>query len=678
MRALAGVMKYVGIVLISGVLILAFCVGLMFFMPKMRLFGYYFRQVDARSQLMGEPIDLSSSFSGDKIKLTIEAHDYDIIIQPIEVKDKCAFYIYQETDYIGFLKGVKENEGTPLEKTVAKLYPERREASINKSDPSAGVYHWIFDEPQGILSMNAENKIVINVPYSKGGKPLFYDLDITTHNGDIHLTNSVDEKDKYLNTLNISGLSLKTNKGNAYFKGIGSNVDEGTEGEGENTQKTAPKVLRLNNLDITTNGGTFDFRKFEKVTVLDKVELTSKKAKYLFNTVATHDGNSEGNLPNGIVVNGDNVEFRADSVYCGEDGFTFKSTTGVLDVKKLISGKITDLGGSSKWGYVDKYIYSGDGYKKDDGKTEFYIQGAVPYENTIFTDTAAVKLGTIVGKLGMYNELGDVVIDTLCHQASIRTENGDIVIEKSGVFPDERSKSTKEQMGSSEVRYAETSSLILYSTYGNIEVKKYYQDAVVHSKKGKIRLTSMSDDGAATTKGSVSFSTESVTDATDKITVSGYKRYFYTDVTTKDGQVWVTSDKNPVRVNASDNATINVVVKDVLPEKIELGQYYKYNAETKQKEITVFQYSLNPFNDYMYEFKTENGTVDATLPLKSYTLRIDCKKIEGNVGATEADDFKVKDSDGKLKPVDVQISSKNDKQCAILIDGKKAVVRSDI
>ena len=40
----------------------------------------------------------------------------------------------------------------------------------------------------------------------------------------------------------------------------------------------------LNNLNITTNGGTFDFTHFDKVVVNNnKVVLDSKKANYIFN-----------------------------------------------------------------------------------------------------------------------------------------------------------------------------------------------------------------------------------------------------------------------------------------------------------------------------------------------------------------------------------------------------------
>jgi len=685
MRALAGVMKYIGIVLISGILILSFCVGLMFFMPKIRIFGYYFRQVDMPGQML-KSVELSEKFlsgSGSTkiIALNIEASNYDVIIKPT-TKEKIE--IFQESDYVGFLKGTKINEGTPSEKVVAEKYPQFKEANLNKSDPDIGFYHWIFVEPEGKLSMRADNSITICVPYKVGDTNLMYDINLKTKDGDIHLTNSVNaDTEKYEHSLRVNSISLTTRKGNAFIEGVSSSTIEEKDDEGNTI---AHRSISLNNLDITTEGGKFDFTNYDTLVVNNKVSLNSKNAKYTFNTLRTYSTYSEGNLSGGIEIQGENIEFIADTVYCGQDGFSYKSNTGVLKINRLISGKIEELEDQpeSIYGLVNKFVNTEKGVQRDNDKKEFFIKNAIPYENTIFTDSASVKLGCVVGKLGLNNELGDVEIGCLSHQASVRTENGNINIGESGIFPDERTEITKSKNGDDLKKkyYSNTSSLILYSIYGNISVGEYYQDAVVYSKKGKIDLVSKYIDKFET-KGDeavLSVKTFNESDKSDEITIFGAERYYYTSIKTKDGRVNITSDKNPIKVEASDNATINVVLKDILPENKVLGQYQKYNDKTGKKELTEYHYSLNPFGQesYMYQFITENGTVDATLPMKSYKIKIDCNKIEGNIGATGAEDFKQKDADGKLKPFDVQISNNNAKQPRILIDGKNAKVRSTI
>jgi len=606
MNALKGLFKYIGIVLIAIVLILAFVTGLMFFIKDFSVFGYYFRQQDEVNLKLLE-VEVPEE---NQVSLAINAKNYDVQVIP---NDGDKIYITYNNSYVGYLKGTKVNGEL---KCVTGLSIEPTKSA--EHDPEEGIFNYTITEPTGFLSMRANNKIIVSVPYIINKTVVNYNLTIKTHNGDIILDHSKYENGDFNKPLNVKSLDLTTNKGDATFDGLG---DGGS--------KLAENVV-FEKLNISTNGGTFDFRKFKTVQVNDKIVLDSKKATYHFNTLKAYYDVTSDSVKGGVEISGTTVEFRANAVYSGEQGFSYKAETGVLAVDKLLTGVV-----------YDKYYADGKEYRVE--------SNTIPYENTIFTDSAEINLGVVVGKLGVFNEYGEVVVNHLTHQASIRTENGNIKINKSGTFYDSTSNDTKTlNLLSKDVMYSKTSSLILYSEFGNITVGEYYQDAIMYSKKGKITATSKYAD--------VEECKYKIYSEFDGKNEQEIKRYYYSDISTKDGKITFTTEKNPVRIIASDNATIDL------------------------KVLSILDAEYNPFNvaegspNYMYIAETKNGTVKAQLPLDSFTVRVECKKVSGSIGATE----NFRDADGNY--IDVQISSneKFENQPAIKLSGKKAELRSDV
>lgn len=626
MSAIKGLLKYIGIVLVSIILIFAFVVGLMFFIKDFSVFGYYFRQKDDFNNKL---LEIDKVYAkGSTISLGIVAKNFDVKVVPSESE---TINITYNNSYFGFVKGT-EVDGK-LE-CITDLKIEETKTELN--DHNNGVYHYTITEPTGLLSMRANCQIIVAVPYKIGETVVQYNLDIDTHNGDILLDSLKGEDGAFLKPLNVKQLDLTTNKGDANFEGLGNGAD-----------KLADDVV-FEKLNISTNGGTFDFRKFNVVQVNDKIKLDSKKANYFFNTLKSYYNNNANSADGGIQVSGTNVEFRAHVVMAGKDGFSYKSETGVLAVDNLITGVING-------GIYDGVKYEGKNAKNEEkysvikdanGKVvkELYINGITPYENTIFTDSAVIELGVVAGKLGIYNEYGEVNIAHLVNQASIRTENGNINITKSGLYLDTTTNGTKKKNGLSELSltYSDTSSLILYSEFGNITVGEYYQDAIIYSKKGKITANSKYIDNMAKNTYNEDGSIKGT-------------RYFFTEISTKDGKVTFTTDKNPVKIIASDNATIDLKVLSFLTNE--------YNPFNDEDNATV---------DYMYVAETKNGTVKAQLPLDSFKVRVECKKVEGSIGATE--NFK----NGNGEYYDVQISATETTQPSVKITGKKAQLSSDV
>lgn len=586
MKALKGVMIYIGIVLLSFIVICALVIGFMF-MTKTNVFGYYFvRAFENMQTVSGVTLDKGIT----KVNLTITTNNYGVVVEPINddttYSDTTDIALSTDNQYIGFLKdeGVENEEG----KIVPNLLPQ---VDASKTSGKAGELNIEIKiaEPEGLLSISKMSVLRVQVPFklTAEGAPIEYNLTIKTGNGDIDLQHSEDEHGKFACPLNVKSMNLETSKGNVTFDGLGSVV----------ANEEANNKLELDDLTINTNGGTFDFTNFEYVKVTNKVELKSKKANYLFKKLiacANMDNGVYGGA-GGVEVNGTVVKLNADMVICGSDGFIFKTETGALKVKHLLTGRIrvTEIAGNVVIG------------KPDEGEI-------IPYENTIFTDSAVVEIDNVVGKVGLFNEFGEVKIGLLSNQATMRTENGNITIQKSGLY---WNVSVANSTGS----YSANSSIILYSTYGDITVKEYFQDAVIYSKKGKI-------------------------EANSKYYAEKTDRYYYSDISTKDGKITATTAKNPMKIVASDSANITLTVLDI-----------QKNTKTTK-----------PFNGAdMYQAVSKNGTVTVTLPLKPYEVKVTARKVEGSVGATTSfGEEYVKINNGSAENNDPKI----------LIQGNKAVL----
>lgn len=850
MRALTGVMKYVGIVLLASVLIIAFTIGIMFFVPSVSIFGLYFRQAIASDVVIYTSGQITSAGEGGVITLNIEAGDYHIAIVPRETN---IIEVKTNNNYIGLVKattvtkdnknlfndkylGMRDNKGQLVkveydldnngeieedkgEKNVtitneiaeSKNYNEnpnyvegvkvdQKICVVNpyieiKDVEKTNEYTYVVKEPSGLMNRNASNVIVFYVPLKAGETEIKYNINVKTNNGDVRLRNSTQEdSDNFKDFLFINELNIETNKGNGNLKGVKTPTSDATiekDKKGNITSATVTKLV-LPSLNIKTNGGTFDFSNYKTVIVNGDVNLESKKAKYKFDVLQSYTLGEDGNYDGNINIVGTNVEFVANKVFCGKDGFSYKSDTGVLKIDKLYTGKIK--GGTEE--YVDSYVKDGETFKVDKQKSEYFVEVEAPYENTIFTESAVVELGTVVGKLGLQNEMGSVNIGHLSHQATIRTENGNINIKTSGFLLDERTRPTKERWlreekasleqkldagkmqayidsAIKEKVFTETSSLILYSTYGDINVGEYYQDAIMHSKKGQITAVSkfggikgLNEDTELTLKkgekkvaycgyakdetgkntslkwwrvrketdGDISYEQEITQDyilaqlsGNDGSSAEYYSnpnyvaaayyheakwwkdvkhtieitdahalaqltqdtadhrsfyfttvdetqiRYYYTDATTKDGTVTITTEKNPVRIVASDKATINLTIQAVMTTKDENSLV---DDRITNKDTKYFA-DLNPFgsDDYMYIAETKNGKVNVNLPITSFIIQVNCKDVEGTIGATS--NVGTYDKKSQTRP-EVQINSAIEYQPKVRLSGKKAILSSDI
>lgn len=617
MKSLKGMIKYIGIVLLALLLIMALVIGLMFLM-KFEFFGHYFLKLN--SGVIYSEVDLNTeevygtNSTFRNVQLVVNSNNYGVEVVPI---DGSVLKTYATSDYIGFLSTPdlpKGSENWTKDQVLHYIsHPDMVRNITTNKETSTVVITLDFTEPSGALAFSKGSKIMVGVPFEIDNRIINYSLDINTGNGDIHLTNSYTDDGKFDKPLVVNSLNLSTNKGDANFVGLGNSKGEKIDS------------LNLDNFNISTNGGKFDFSNFKTISSNKKIVLDSENATYVFNTLKSYNKSTvDSSYTGGVEVNGKNVKFSAEAVYCGSDGFVYKSETGVLKVKYLYSGIIDEQIETVYKEETKEETQEGQEDKKEDAKEEEKVvlgykrklNSATPYENTIFTDSAVVEIYVCVGKLGLFDEYGDVTINYLTHQGSLRTENGNISINHSGILFNEIDEEPAKV-------YSETSSLILHSTFGNISVNEYYQDAVIYSKKGKINAHSYFNTAKS-------------------------DRYYYSNISTKDGKITMTSEKNPVKITASDNATIKLVVVDVL-------------------DAVVNTKVMNPFEKYMYSAITQNGNIDVILPMKSYLVNVKAKKITGSIGATNT-----------FSETDVQISAYKETQPAIRIEGRNVNLASSV
>lgn len=607
MKALKGIFIYSCLVILAALMICALGVGFLYLSPKSTLFGYYFRHVSLDSENHYTSADISSE---ENITLKINSNKYGVRINSFSTEGKKGaenkISIISTSEYFGFLKAdVDAETGEKTARTLPKAIINSDKLS---EDKKTRIIEISMVEPEGKLVFQKSNTIEINLPYSNGSSFINYSLDITGGDKDITFNNDVvtraveivkngdketevenpepaedDEKHtawseklkagliKYKDKgvpLNIVSLNLTTNKGNAVISGIGSEIGNYADN------------WNVNELNISTNGGTFDFSKFKKVTVSNKkLFLTSKNAKYKFNKLVAVKG---------MEVVGSNVKFDAEEVHSGEGGFLFKSDTGALHINVLNSSNrsrsVTKIDDTKSL-----YKYTSNGNDKI-------------YENTIFTESAAVELGEVVGKLGLYNKYGNVIIGHLAHQASMTSENGDVKITTSGYWP---TNITENDVLVKE--FTKTSSIIVYTKFGDINVGEYYQDGVFSSQKGAIVVNSKKGESSVK---------EDTEDATNS-------RYYYTQINSKDGKITLSTEINPFRIVCTGDANVKVNVNKVLDT-------VNYPSETENGYLpkTIFE-ELVP-----YYVSTKNGKIEAKLPIQSYLVKVGCKKITGEIGAT--------------------------------------------
>ena len=320
MKSIKGILKYMGIVIASIIVLCGLVLGLMFF-TKAHVFGLYFLQVSEVGKYLGEfNVDSIKIEKGD-FNINIDAERYGVIVIP---HNSSKISVHSDNEYLGFLKDEHKQPHTSPDVSISQVVYD------GETTPTINIK---INEPSGLLAIKDSCQVVIRVPHSikitktvgeEGAKEtveeeilMEYNIGVKTTTGNITLSHSIDEDGNIAQPLNANALSFDTRKGEVITQGF----------------KSDSRDIELDSLTIKSNGGKFDFTRFNTITIVNKVRFDGTNATYNFNTLRANKG---------IEIVGEVVKFTATNVYAGVEGFIYKSDSGVLDIDRLITGDINE------------------------------------------------------------------------------------------------------------------------------------------------------------------------------------------------------------------------------------------------------------------------------------------------------------------------------------------------
>ena len=278
MKALKGLLVYIGLILGIAAGSVAILVCIMYFFPQVRIAGigmvHYNKTIDT------QVVELSKyEYTEPNVNLTITSNNIGINVYPIEGND------------------IKYN----LQLSIFGLSTEIVEYQVVKTaevDEHGNLNIFMtVTEPKGWIS--TENSIAnIAVP-----KDIIWNLSATTKKGQVYIGSSN-------HSLQMNNLAVTTGNGDLSLINVGTN---GTE-----------RSLELSTLTLTTNKGEFDLSAIDNLTVTNKVQLKANDGEFKFKKLYAS-----------VDITGDGVKLTADKVLCGSKGFSFIGVNGYFTIGVL-------------------------------------------------------------------------------------------------------------------------------------------------------------------------------------------------------------------------------------------------------------------------------------------------------------------------------------------------------
>lgn len=280
MKALKGLLIYVGIVLamILGLGVILFAV--MYFVPTFRIMGV--GVIHERGSRDKTEIVLSNYSGYDDIELNISSKRISIDIATTTETENINYSLHLSGFGIAY-----------------DIVEYRVVNNIEVKDSTLKV-NLNITEPDGLITdVNSVFKIVLPATEK-------YNLMLKTNDGNIDL-NGGESK------LKVNALSVTTGNGTFRTKGLGTTVGDDTN-------------LILDSLNLSTGIGKINLNSITNLTVNSPIKLTSSAGTFKFNNV-----NASFN------VTGNGVTLVAGSINTDVNGFKFISENGHLDITKLVT-----------------------------------------------------------------------------------------------------------------------------------------------------------------------------------------------------------------------------------------------------------------------------------------------------------------------------------------------------
>lgn len=431
MKALKGLMIYVGIVLgsVLGLALILLCI--MYFVPTFRIAGIGF--VHDKQNIEEEVIDISQ-YSGYKdIVVNLSTNKIGVKVVPVE-DDQFTYNmklgVFGLTSEIVEYKVIKS---ITCENGVLQLF-------LNVTEPNG----WV-SIGNSCLTLNVpSNKVVGIVASTKSGEITIGDTETS---------------------ISINDLNVTTTRGDLSLVNLGKGTEE--------------KSLTLNNMSLSTGSGTFDLSEIDTVTVLNTIKLMSDNGRFIFDKLYAS-----------VNITGNGVTIEAEQISCGEKGFSFIANNGIFRIKKLSSPD----GAENTIIAENISEFSIDDITGKTGIVTTYGDIAIDQirDYTIIeNENGDVSVNTANNTIIITTKFGDINVNSYYAIGKFTSQKGGIYVNSRGDFADEYYTQINNVDGDVKI-YNEVNRLLLTTTgrsdvditFGKIKEGKIFQHKVNTSTQG--------------------------------------------------------------------------------------------------------------------------------------------------------------------------------------------------
>ena len=431
MKALKGLMIYIGIVLGSllGLALILLCI--MYFVPSFRIAGIGF--VHDKDNIEEQVIDISQYSGYQDIVLNLSTNKIGVSVIPVE-SDKISYDmklgVFGLTSEIVEYKVIKN---VTCENGVLQIF-------LNITEPNG----WVSIGNSCLTLKVPTNKEVGVVASTKSGK-------ITI--GDKNLA------------ISINDLNVTTTRGDLSLINLGKGNEE--------------KSLTLNTMSLSTGSGTFDLSDIDSLTVLNTIKLMSDNGRFIFNKLYAS-----------VNITGNGVTIEADKISCGEKGFSFIANNGIFRIKELSSPD----GAENTIIAENISEFSIDDIKGKTGIVTTYGDIDIDHirDYTIIeNENGDVSVNTANNTIIITTKFGDINVNSYYGIGKFTSQKGGIYVNSRGEFADEYFTQINNVDGDVKI-YNEVNRLLLTTTgrsdvditFGKIKEGKVFQHKVNTSTQG--------------------------------------------------------------------------------------------------------------------------------------------------------------------------------------------------
>lgn len=379
MRALKGLLIYIGIVLaiIVGIAILLFA-G-MYFFPSFRIMGV---GVVHGHKSHSEAVKLSDYSGFDAIEVNINSRDLSVTVESKTMEKDIQVVADLSVDVFGLAYDITEY-GVVLQES--KVVDNVLRVSYN------------ITEPNGLISYTGNN-VKVSIP---DGYPVT--LSVTTDGGDILVTG------KEAVNLDLKNLNISTTSGYFDIEHCFHDV--------------ANKVLNLDNLTITTKSGNLDFKDIENINVKNTVKIDGNDAKIEFK-----------NLNASMNIIGSGIKLKANHIKTGMEGFEFFCDNGTFDLVKLETPIGVENAIVTENGNINIEEVIGDtGIVSTYGSINI---GALKNNTIIKSDHGNVFVKNAFDDITVTTEYGNITVENYLRNGIFTSKRGNINVKNTGEYED--------------------------------------------------------------------------------------------------------------------------------------------------------------------------------------------------------------------------------------------------